>query len=57
MVRRNAEEWERYFAGLSDGNLKQAWQIYGRESENCGTTNELNAWAAVNQEMWERDLI
>lgn len=57
MPKRNAKQWAAYFAGLSDGNLKQAWWTYGRESESPASANELNAWAAVNQEMQARGLL
>lgn len=57
MPKRNAKQWAAYFAGLSDGNLKCAWWTYGRESEGPTNDNESLAYAAVNYEMFCRDLL
>lgn len=57
MPNRSAKQWASYFAGLSAGNLKAAWWTYGRESESPASNNEMLAWAAVNYEMFARDLL
>lgn len=57
MPKRSAKQWAAYFAGLSNGNLKQAWWTYGRESEAQASENEMAAYVAVNYEVQCRDLL
>lgn len=45
-----------YFAGMNDNELKSAWWLYGRDSEEDAPPYELAAWSAVNAEMQNRGI-
>jgi hypothetical protein len=48
-----AKNWEAFFAAMSDSDLLSAQLTWGREGED---SENLEAWAAVNQEVFERGL-
>lgn len=54
------QQWLDYytdrFTRLSNDALKGYWWMYGRDSEETAPPRAMAAWAAVNQEMWERGL-
>ena len=45
-----------YFAAMNDNELKSAWWLYGRDSEESAPPRDMAAWAAVNAEMQARGL-
>ena len=48
--------FEPYFQKMDNNNLKSAWWLYGRESEQDAPPRDLAAWAAVNAAMQARGL-
>ena len=54
------DQWLSYytdrFAKMADDGLKGYWWLYGRDSEESASPQELAAWAAVNAEMQARQL-
>ena len=54
------EQWLDYytshFSHISDDALKGYWYMFGRDSEETAPPRAMAAWAAVNQEMWQRML-
>ena len=45
-----------YFAAMNDNELKSAWWLYGRDSEETAPPRDMAAWSAVNAEMQARGL-
>ena len=45
-----------YFAAMNDDELKSAWWLYGRDSEESAPPRDMAAWAAVNAAMQDRGL-
>lgn len=50
------EKFEAYFEAMSDNQLKSAWWLYGRDSEQDAPPRDLAAWAAVNAAMQARGI-
>lgn len=59
MALQTLAQWEAYFAAQPNAALFACWLAWGRDRDDGGpepTAAELNAWAAVNQEMRARGM-
>ena len=50
------DRFAQYFAAMTDNQLRSAWWLYGRDSEESAPPRFMAAWAAVNAAMQERGL-